>query len=923
MPKLQLIAVKMEGKTVESFKLADITNPVRTDNGLVDKSQPFRTDWFDPTVVADIVLNKKADIVGIHSNGLFLEGSNGSFNRYANLKVVEQGKKYPLTVFERVNINGVDGCTVIDVDGRILTVSMDKLVKYAEAVGISNGKVVEHNSTKFISSIRGEYPRVGVVAAYEKNVGPVEQEGEVQLFKGLKRGGENEQGYWPEGAKLKDEKLNLTVEEKLIVCYKAIQNWNFFIYSILSQLVLIPLRPEAMPMPTMGVDTRMTMIYNPYFVLELPLEQLIVILLHETYHILFSHPARIAEMKLMSQRKGTKTGLPFKQEAYMYNIAADLFVNKYIADQFACTIDRLTRFPHTVVNTDPFVTNTSVKKWTRGVKQIQFPEGLITNDKVDCEKDTIETLFKDLIEEQRREMEKQRQEREQQKQKSDPAEDFDDMPDTDGESGVPSQGGQGTDSDPSETDSELDKSNEGLPKEGNEAETEEEQSGGSSGEQSDEKDGQSGKGDDTDTQSGEQSGTSEETEETDTSGSQSGSKEQSGQDDTDTNKEAGGSSIGEDFDDEYDDAYDEGGGSGSGASDDEDEDAGSDFGDSTQGSSSGTGQRPGSYGSSTSGPGGQAEGNFDEQYSEEEDADGDSLEDYYSQLTPRTMNDRREEIAGKLQEYKDKIDKIGTDLDTTGENSDETDTNKNEYQMTPEEYQAEADALKNWKEKLKSTVLKAEVASQSRGLSLSAAERRLVDSIIKPIPINWKILLKRMFNMAVQKANSFKKPSRRPEIGKDVILPGKTKKDPDGLQKIIFAIDTSGSVGDMELKYVLGTIRALTDKYKVDVEIVWWSTNVNGTVPIKDTKDLLEAYRNVASDGGTCATNLFKYIADKQGPYRGRQIHGLIIFTDGFIEDVPLQYKQTAKNILWMIHSRPVNSFTAPFGTVAYIEVDD
>lgn len=912
MTTLQLIAVKMEGKNVESFKLVDVTTPIRTENGLLDKTQTLKTDWFDITTITDIVVNNRANIIGVRLNGLSLEGSNGSFSRYPNLKVVEPGKKYPLTIFERVNISGVDGATVLDVDGRILTVSMDKLVKYAEAVGISNGKVVTSNGLKFISSIRGEYNRVGVKPSYELNIGPTETNEEVRLVHRIKRGGESMPGYWPEGAKLRDTKLNLTAEEKFIICFKAIQNWNFFIYSILSQLTFVPIHPEAMAMPTMGVNIDMTLIYNPNYVIELSLENLIVTLLHETYHILFSHPARIAEMRLSAQTRGTKTGLPLREELKMYNIAADLFVNKYVADQFDITCEQLQDRPHTVKTTDPFVTNRSVSNWSRGVKRIQFQEGLILNDKVDCEKDTIETLFKDLIEQKRRELEEQRkQEEEQRKQSQQGSSDNDDgsdggipeFGDDTGDSGdTQAPDNEPADSEDDEQDNVQGSSYEEQEDDSSEFSQEQYDSNGSS--DLDEDDTNEGDEDFDPNWSCEDEGQGDENE--DASDGQGRTPRDRTNDLDDEEEDETSEGAGDTSNEEYNnedtkDAKQSGTSGGSGLQDEEHDESGE---SSSAGSSSGAGN----------------DTTDDEDETEGLDDEERSLEDYYSDLTPRDMSERREDVTRNVEEYEERIEKIGLDL-----NANKADNPNDTYDtetMTPDEYQEKMNDLKNWKEKLKSTVLKAEVATQSRGLGLSAAERRLVDSIIKPVPINWEILLQRMFNMAARKKSSFKRPSRRPEISKDIILPGKARKEPDGLEKIIFAVDTSSSVGDRELRYVLGILRALTDRYKVDVEIMWWSDYVDGVEPIKNTNDLLKAYKSVASTGGTCATNMFKYITNKNGPYKGKQIHGLVIFTDGYIESVEPKYRLTAKNILWMIHSRAENTFTAPFGTTAYVNLD-
>ena len=295
-----------------------------------------------------------------------------------------------------------------------------------------------------------------------------------------------------------------------------------------------------------------------------------------------------------------------------------------------------------------------------------------------------------------------------------------------------------------------------------------------------------------------------------------------------------------------------------------------------------------------------------------EELNNEDADKFLDQLKPRNLDDRQEEITGKLSSYKEQLEKLGPDLNSR----DDAEPDEQSIEELMQE-------LKNYQEKLKNTVLKAEAASNSRGYSLSEAERRIIDNIIKPVPINWKVLVKQMFNMVAQKASSYKRPSRRPEIGHNVILPGKAYKEPEGLEKIVFAIDTSGSVDDKALKYVLGTIRTLANQYKIDVDIVWWSTMVNGIEHIKNVRDLTRAYNNVASDGGTCATNMFQFISSKQGRYHGKQIHGLIIFTDGEIDSVNTKYRHTAKHILWMIHSHSPGSFKAPFGTTAYIDVDN
>lgn len=906
--KLQLIALKMNGKIVESYKLADISNLARNEFGLIDKNVPLKTSWFDPTAIVNMLVVKKIDILGLAIENMEIIPTNGGFNRYANLIQEEPGKKYPLIVLERVNIKGVDGAAVCDINGKVLIVSMDKLVLYAEKVGIANGKVVTNNGQKYISSIRGEYARVGAVAQYETpTVKEVKED--VQLVYGLKRTSDIE-GFWPEGAKLRDEKTGLTAEEKIIIALKAIQNWNFFVYMIISSLKIAPIQPRYNQ--TMGVSLKMELVYNPHFVCSINLNELTFSLIHEAYHILFSHPARIEQHYKNMKAKGLNREFSIQQAMQLYNIAADLYVNKYIAVQFGSRLRYLVNNPHEVTPDDSFVTNKHFSVNSRIIKHIKAIQGGCYNDHVDIDKDTIESIFLDLLEQKRREREEERRKAEEELNKELAKNQSNNDEEDDDDEGSSGLGGQPEGSSGESEDSSTDTDDKSSQQSSNDDNAEKEEfSGTENGTDSEEQGEQS---EDSDTNSGGKESDSEE------QAGQSEDSESEGSKSTDS-KSAGGKSEGSDSEyNPYEDTNTTSMDNGIGTPGCEDYSENQEETDDQNGSG---GSQTGTQGTgdSTSGLSDSKDTDSTGVNSEDTDEDGEGR-NYLDSLTPIERDERRDAIAENLEEYEECIQNTGDLTPSEGGLDGGQSNNSGSYDRTPAE-QMEIDmTLKNWKQNLINAVTKAQAASQSRGLSLSKAEQRLIESIIKAVPVDWKTVLARMFNMAAHKANSYKRPSRRDTPSKNVILPGKVKKDPDGLQKVVFAVDTSGSVGDEELKMVLGMMLDLSNRYKVDIDVVWWSTRVNGIEQhIRSSKDFYRAYKSVASDGGTCCTHFFEWLTDRSNPYyKGKAPQGIVIFTDGYIDDVPIKYNRASKNIVWIIHSNPRRNFRPSFGTATYVD---
>lgn len=141
--RLILIAVHKCGnqlKNIEGFRLLD------RDTGEV-KDIPYNN-------VINTLRSTDVTVEGIDVSGVEPKGSNGSFDRYTQLaNGVTLGncpivicKEYPDKIYDVANHLG-----------KVVKMDMQGIIQFASVEGIANGKIVEGDNGKYISSISGEY----------------------------------------------------------------------------------------------------------------------------------------------------------------------------------------------------------------------------------------------------------------------------------------------------------------------------------------------------------------------------------------------------------------------------------------------------------------------------------------------------------------------------------------------------------------------------------------------------------------------------------------------------------------------------------------------------------------------------------------------------------------------------------------------
>ena len=143
---------------------------------------------------------------------------------------------------------------------------------------------------------------------------------------------------------------------------------------------------------------------------------------------------------------------------------------------------------------------------------------------------------------------------------------------------------------------------------------------------------------------------------------------------------------------------------------------------------------------------------------------------------------------------------------------------------------------------------------------------------------------------------------------------------PNEYTGIKFAIDVSGSVGQEELSAYLADVTSIFDRFKVDGELLYWSTMVGDAGKFSDKKDALKI--KPVSSGGTDVRCVFDYLIgktkvnEKFEETKPRDIEAVFILTDGYFSNNYDDYRDAfGGKVVWVIDGDP-SRFRPPFGKV-------
>ena len=215
------------------------------------------------------------------------------------------------------------------------------------------------------------------------------------------------------------------------------------------------------------------------------------------------------------------------------------------------------------------------------------------------------------------------------------------------------------------------------------------------------------------------------------------------------------------------------------------------------------------------------------------------------------------------------------------------------------------------KPQMQAALRKAQELAKMQGKGAGGLER-FIDDFCVP-KISWQEHLRKALMSTIRGRDiyTWQRPNRRKlALAPHVYMPGRA-----GLQgpEIAVEIDTSGSIGERELKTFLGELSGILDEIQPrKIHAMYVDDGLHGDViELEDSNELAELGKKAGGGGGTDMTTVFKVIAERQLP-----IESVVIFTDGY---TPFG-EDTGIPTVWAITTAGV---TAPWGTTVHVPLGE
>ena len=211
-------------------------------------------------------------------------------------------------------------------------------------------------------------------------------------------------------------------------------------------------------------------------------------------------------------------------------------------------------------------------------------------------------------------------------------------------------------------------------------------------------------------------------------------------------------------------------------------------------------------------------------------------------------------------------------------------------------------ALEN---EIRGIVLRAAQTAQMQGQagSVPGAVQRELDELTKP-KLNWKVILRRFMQSLDAHDYTWTKPRKR-LLPLGLYLPSLYS---EGLSKITFAIDTSGSITAHQFNQFISEVYAVMKQFKPkEIEVMQFDHILQGQDSVRSLHDLQRI--KFTGHGGTNPDAALE-------AFNKSNSMAIIIITDG-----EFRTPQTKVNrpVFWAVFNN--KSFTAPYGKVVHFEM--
>ena len=214
--------------------------------------------------------------------------------------------------------------------------------------------------------------------------------------------------------------------------------------------------------------------------------------------------------------------------------------------------------------------------------------------------------------------------------------------------------------------------------------------------------------------------------------------------------------------------------------------------------------------------------------------------------------------------------------------------------------------------------------TNNRGIGIGGDRKN--DGTLHRTKTNWRALLR---NTAVKVENLkrvWNKVNKR-MFAANIQLPGKVK-DESGVD-IVFALDTSGSIGDKTLSIFISEIFKVAKEFEgeASMRIMLWHTDVYMDCKVSreySPAQILSAVRRLPTkSGGTTLSCIRDYFAKEKMEVENQEALYLVVLTDGYVESDPVMPKEILKEnrIFLVIEGGSLSTVKTLGGRSLFIDV--
>lgn len=201
-------------------------------------------------------------------------------------------------------------------------------------------------------------------------------------------------------------------------------------------------------------------------------------------------------------------------------------------------------------------------------------------------------------------------------------------------------------------------------------------------------------------------------------------------------------------------------------------------------------------------------------------------------------------------------------------------------------------------------VVQASQVAEGKGRgTMPAAIKRLVKDLVAPQK-NWKELLAEFVQ---QEINDYGwSPPNAHHLWRDIFLPDFSEQT-DMVKDLVFAVDTSGSIGDREIRTFISEIVGCMNQFggKVRGHLVYCDAKIAAVYDLEDAEHSIPR-----GGGGTDFEPVFQWVEDNL-----EECSGVAYLTDMYSS---FDFKQPNYPVLWVSTTKNIE---APWGNTTYIDI--